>query len=109
MPKKSLKSFNVLTDKIDSAVDNFTRAAKSNTVFCIMCNKSNYRVFSSGSFEGFSNEEKRRHSERLMMTLMSNRAVFDYLYSIVEPVARYYRRGAKKAAKQKITPLNSAK
>lgn len=84
-------------------------AAKSNTVFCIMCNKSNYRVFSSGSFHGFSDEEKRRHSERLMMTLMSNRAVFDYLYSIVKPVARYYKQEAKKAAKQKITPLNSAK
>ena len=71
-----------------------------------MCNKSDYRVFSSGTFEGFSDEEKRKHSERLMMTLVSNRAVFDYLYSIVEPVARYYKREAKKAAKQKITPLN---
>lgn len=109
MPKKSSKSFNVLTDKIEKAVGDFTNAAKNNTVFCIMCNKSEYRAFSSGTFHGFSDEEKRKHSERLMMTLMSNRAVFDYLYSIVEPVARYHRREAKKAAKQKITPLNSAK
>ena len=108
------KNFQVLTDKIEKAVGDFTHAAKSNTVFCIMCNKSYYRVFSSGSFEGFSDKEKREHSDRLMMTLVSNREIFDYLYSVVEPVVRYYRRQDKKARKaarnkQNITPLNSAK
>jgi len=93
------KNFQVLTDKIEKAVGNFTHAAKNNTVFCIMCNKSYYRVFSSGTFEGFSDKEKRAHRDRLMMTLVSHRAVFDYLYSIVEPVARYYRRRDKKASK----------
>ena len=103
------KNFQVLTDKIEKAVNSFTNAAKNNTVLCIMCNKSEYRAFSSGTFHGFSDEEKRGHSERLMMALISNREVFNYLYSIVEPVARYYKRQDKKAAKQKFTPLNSAK
>ena len=93
------KSFEKLTNRIEKAVDGFINAAKNNTVLCIMCNKSEYRAFSSGTFEGFSDEEKRAHSDRLMMTLMANRVVFDYLYSIVEPVARYYRREDKKKRK----------
>lgn len=103
------KNFQVLTDKIEKAVGDFTNAAKNNTVLCIMCNKSEYRAFSSGTFHGFSDKEKRAHHDRLLMALMSNRELFDYLYSIVEPIARYHKREAKKAAKQKITPLNSAK
>ena len=104
------KNFQVLTDKIEKAVGNFTHAAKNNTVFCIMCNKSEYRAFVSGTFEGFSDEEKREHSDRLRTTLVSNREIFDYLYSIVEPVARYYRRRdkkARKAARKVLTDQNT--
>lgn len=104
------KNFEELTNRIEKAVNIFTNAAKNNTVFCIMCNKSEYRVFSSGTFEGFSTEEKQKHSERLMMALISNRMVFDYLNSVMEPVRRYYKRQDKKARKaQTFTPLNSAK
>lgn len=104
------KNFQELTNRIEKAVNIFTNAAKNNTVFCIMCNKTEYRAFSSGTFEGFSTEEKRKHSERLMLTLMSERMLFDYLNSIVEPVRRYYKRQDKKARKaQTFTPLNSAK
>ena len=45
------KNFQVLTDKIENAVNSFTNAAKNNTVLCIMCNKSEYRAFSSGTFQ----------------------------------------------------------
>ena len=93
------KSFEELTNRIEKAVDGFTNAAKNNTVLCIMCNKSEYRAFSSGTFEGFSDEQKRKHSERLMLTLTSDRRLFDYLNSIVEPVRRYYMREDKKKRK----------
>ena len=89
------KNFKSLTDNVEKAVRDFTNAAKSNTVLCIMCNKSEYRAFTSGSFEGFPEEQKLKHNERLIRTLAADKRLFDYLYSIVKPVKRFYNRQAK--------------
>ena len=99
MPKKSSKSFTGLTDEIEKAVEKFTAAAKSNTILCIMCNKSEYRAFTSVRKE-LPEELADKHIVRLINTLISNKELFDHVFSVVDPANRFYKRQAKKKAKQ---------
>ncbi len=99
MPKKSSKSFTGLTDEIEKAVAKFTAAAKSNTILCIMCNKSEYRAFTSMR-EELPEELAGQHIVRLVNTLISNKELFDRVFSVVDPANRFYKRQAKKQAKQ---------
>ena len=97
MPKKSSKSFTGLTDEIEKAVEKFTAAAKSNTILCIMCNKSEYRAFTSVRKE-LPEELADKHIVRLINTLISNKELFDHVFSVVDPANRFYKRKAKKQA-----------
>jgi CMP-N-acetylneuraminic acid synthetase len=99
MPKKSSKSFTGLTDEIEKAVEKFTAAAKSNTILCIMCNKSEYRAFTSVRKE-LPEELANQHIVRLINTLISNKELFDCVFSVVDPANRFYKRQAKKKAQQ---------
>lgn len=99
MTKKSSKSFIGLTDEIEKAVEKFTAAAKSNTILCIMCNKSEYRAFTSMRKE-LPEELADQHTVRLVNTLISNKELFDRVFSVVDPAIRFYKRQAKKKAQQ---------
>jgi hypothetical protein len=99
MPKKSSKSFTGLTDKIEKAVEEFTAAAKSNTILCIMCNRSEYRAFTSMRKE-LPEELECQHIVRLVNALISNKELFDHVFSVVDPANRFYKRQAKKKAQQ---------
>ena len=99
MPKKSSKSFIGLTDEIEKAVEKFTAAAKSNTILCIMCNKSEYRAFTSMRKE-LPEELAGQHTVRLVNALISNKELFDHVFSVVDPAIRFYKRQAKKQARQ---------
>ena len=90
MQKKSSKSFTGLTDEIEKAVAKFTAAAKSNTILCIMCNKSEYRAFTSVRKE-LPEELAGQHRVRLINTLISNKELFDHVFSVVDPANRFYK------------------
>ncbi len=98
MTKKSSKSFIGLTDEIEKAVGKFTAAAKSNTILCIMCNKSEYRAFTSIT-KKLPEKLEYQHRVRLVNTLISNKELFDHVFSVVDPAIRYYKRQAKKQGK----------
>ena len=97
MPTKSSKSFIGLTDEIEKAVDKFTAAGKTNTILCIMCDRSEYRAFTSMRKE-LPEKLAYQHRVRLVNTLISNKELFDHVFSIVEPAIRFYKRQAKKQA-----------
>lgn len=97
MPTKSSKSFIGLTDEIEKAVGKFTAAGKTNTILCIMCNRSEYSVFTSMRKE-LPEKLAYQHRVRLVNTLISNKELFDHVFSIVEPAIRFYKREAKKQA-----------
>ncbi len=99
MPTKSSKSFIGLTNEIEKAVEKFTAAAKSNTIRCIMCNRSEYRAFTSMRKE-LPEELADQHTVRLVNTLISNKELFDHVFSVVDPANRFYKRQAKKKAQQ---------
>ena len=99
MPKKSSKSFIALTDEIEKAVEKFTAAAKSNTILCIMCNRSEYRAFTSMR-DGLPEELADQHIIRLVNALISNKELFDRVFSVVDPAMRFYKRQAKKQARR---------
>ncbi len=101
MPKKSSKSFIGLTDEIEKAVEKFTAAAKSNTILCIMCNRSGYRAFTSMRKE-LPEELECQHRVRLVNALISNKELFDRVFSVVDPAIRFYKRQAKKQAKKRM-------
>ena len=100
MATKSSKSFIGLTDEIQKAVDKFTASGKTNTILCIMCNRSEYRAFVSMRKE-LPEKLEYQHRCRLLNTLLSNKELFDQVFSVVEPAIRYYKRDEKKQAKKR--------
>ena len=74
---------------------------KMKTCLVIECNDDVFHIRYTGSIDDVYPEDKkvRKHDERLMQLLASDKRAFDLLYRIVEPVRRYYNREAKRKAK----------
>ena len=77
---------------------------KSKTFLIIECSDGEFHIRYTGSIDDVYPEDKkaRKHDERLMRLLASDKRAFDLLYRIVEPVRRYYNREAKRKAKSEM-------
>ena len=55
----------------------------------------------TGSMDGSNLNDKKtaKHDQRILMALVSDRKLFDLINRLVVPAQRYYRREARKAAK----------
>ena len=71
---------------------------KMKTCLIIECSDEEFHIRYTGSIDDLNPEDKksRKHDERLMQLLASDKKAFDLLYRIVEPVRRYYNREAKR-------------
>ena len=73
---------------------------KTKTFLIIECTDDVFHIRYTGSIDDLDPKDKkvRKHDERLMQLLASDKKAFDLLYRIVEPVRRYYNREAKRKA-----------
>ena len=76
---------------------------KMKTYLLIECSDKEFSIRYTGSIDGLDQDDKkvRKHDERLMRLLASDKKAFDLLNRIVEPVQRFYRREEKRANKAK--------
>ena len=95
MPSKIIiimsKSFNEQTNCIDESLNQFINGAKNRSGLCLVTNAKEWRAWFPTSTED---------EDRLMRALASDKRLFQIFNRIVEPVQRYYRREARKAAKK---------
>ena len=71
---------------------------KMKTFLLIECSDKEFSIRYTGSIDGFDPDDKkvRKHDERLMRLLASDKKAFDLLNRIVEPARRFYSREAKR-------------
>ena len=68
------------------------------TIFQMEVTDSEFNVTYNGSLTMPKTPEERKHNERLMRALVASDELLNFLYNIVNPVVRFKRREAKKAA-----------
>ena len=72
------------------------------TIFRLEVTDKEYQVRYSGTLSCPETREQRKHNERLMRALIADDNLLTFLYNIVNPVVRYKRREARKAAKNEV-------
>jgi len=77
------------------------------TIFHLEVNSREYKVSYTGSFKFPETNIDRKHDERIMSALMENDDLLNFLYRLVNPVVRYKRREARKAARKVLTDQNT--
>ena len=71
------------------------------TAIILECSDREWRVRYTGSMDGSNLNDKKtaKHDQRILMALASDHKLFDLINRLVVPAQRYYRREARKAAK----------
>ena len=76
------------------------------TIFHLEVNSKEYEASYTGTFKFPETQIDRKHDERIMSVLMENDDLLNFLYRLVNPVVRYKRREARKAARKVLTDQN---
>ena len=76
------------------------------TIFHLEVNSKEYEASYTGTFKFPETKIDRKHDERIMSALMENDDLLYFLYRLVNPVIRYKRREARKAARKVLTDQN---
>ena len=76
------------------------------TIFHLEVNSKEYEASYTGTFKFPESKIDRKHDERIMSVLMENDDLLNFLYRLVNPVVRYKRREARKAARKVLTDQN---
>ena len=76
------------------------------TIFHLEVNSKEYEASYTGTFKFPESKIDRKHDERIMSVLMENDDLLNFLYRLVNPVVRYKRREARKAAHKVLTDQN---
>ena len=72
------------------------------TTLILEVNANEWHVQYTGSIKPPTDKDKFKHDARIMMALNSSDELLDFFYRLIDPVIRYKRRKARKAAKQTI-------